>query len=165
MNVRCEAGSECCGWESLLSVHYTTLPPRANLSCAYMAGFCAVLKVSCGPALGKHSGASLGTLKGFCLVHFSALCFPALFTPLWKPALQKTSAVTLSWNKSVTFLQPVLYVGIKTSAANLRAAVCACSGSGCEVTSLNMEDFQDTAAEADPSDTKVPLLDLLEQLC
>lgn len=101
-------------------------------------------------------------------------CFvlPALYRPPLKPAPRNASAVTLSWNKSMILLPSVLYVGIKTSAdhgclnqSGPTAAVCTCPTRGCEVMSPNMEDLQDTESEADPSDTKVPSLDLPDQPC
>jgi hypothetical protein len=101
------------------------------------------------------------------------LCAPrALYNLQLKPASWNTSAVTLSWNKSIILLRPILYVGIKTSAddgclnqSDPTATVCTCSTKGCEAMSSNMEDLRDTASEVDPSDTKVPSLDLVDQLC
>ena len=101
------------------------------------------------------------------------LCAPrALYNLQLKPASWNTSAVTLSWNKSIILLRPILYVGIKTPAddgclnqSDPTATVCTCSTKGCEAMSSNMEDLRDTASEVDPSDTKVPSLDLIDQLC
>lgn len=125
------------------------------------------LKISCG--LGWAQWRLSSNSERIYLFLLAALCFPALHNPLLKPAPWNTSAVTLSWNKSIILLQASLYIGIKTSAGHgclnqsqPRALVCTCSANGCRAVLPNMEDLQDTASEASPSHTKVPFLDLLD---
>lgn len=54
MNIRCEAGIESCGWECLLSVHYTTASQIIRMTWGWLTYLCldALLlccpKVSCG---------------------------------------------------------------------------------------------------------------------